>query len=267
MEILKLFNKETGRHFCNLTNKRFGRWKVIGFDRYESKTQKIYWKVICDCGKKKTVNAGALNSGTSKSCGCLNKEVTARSKLERSRQKLVGKKFGRLVVIDIYNNNQHKGFCAKCKCSCGQECNTVLRSLVHGNTKSCGCLAKEMQSKMGKIQGGKNKKPNTTLRHLFARYKRRSKKHKLLFELTIEEFKILTKKNCYYCGGEPSNFYIANHAIDGYAYNGIDRFDNSLGYTYNNCVPCCKRCNQAKNDMTISEFTNWLERIYKYFIK
>jgi 5-methylcytosine-specific restriction endonuclease McrA len=29
---------------------------------------------------------------------------------------------------------------------------------------------------------------------------------------------------------------------------GIDRVDNSIGYTPDNCVPCCTQCNRIKLD-------------------
>ena len=35
---------------------------------------------------------------------------------------------------------------------------------------------------------------------------------------------------------------------------GIDRFNNFLGYTVENCVPCCTQCNISKNDYTFDEF-------------
>lgn len=31
-----------------------------------------------------------------------------------------------------------------------------------------------------------------------------------------------------------------------YTYNGVDRLDSSMGYTPDNCVPCCWECNNMK---------------------
>jgi hypothetical protein len=39
--------------------------------------------------------------------------------------------------------------------------------------------------------------------------------------------------------------------------NGIDRVDNTKGYSVDNCVPCCRRCNVAKADMTPDQFLGW----------
>lgn len=38
----------------------------------------IYFKCVCDCGIEKTVEKNALVTGRTKSCGCLNKELTSK---------------------------------------------------------------------------------------------------------------------------------------------------------------------------------------------
>lgn len=60
----------------------------------------------------------------------------------RSRyENLVGKKFGRLLVIK-YTNKRSKniGVIWKCKCDCGNITFVIANNLKSGNTKSCGCL-------------------------------------------------------------------------------------------------------------------------------
>jgi hypothetical protein len=61
---------------------------------------------------------------------------------------LTGMKFGKLNVIKRVNKANHlktKGDYWLCKCDCGNDRNIILPtgSLVHENTKSCGCLNKE----------------------------------------------------------------------------------------------------------------------------
>ncbi len=65
----------------------------------------------------------------------------------------------------------------------------------------------------------------------------------------------------------PTNTCASRHSNGDFVYNGIDRLDNALGYTLDNCVPCCKRCNQAKNNMGLKEFRAWLVRAYKHTIE
>lgn len=62
----------------------------------------------------------------------------------------------------------------------------------------------------------------------------------------------LISSPCYYCGQILENF------------NGIDRVDSSKEYTKDNCVSCCKYCNWAKNDLSISEFKNHINKINNY---
>jgi len=78
-------------------------------------------------------------------------------------------------------------------------------------------------------------------------------------------------QNCYWCGVPPSSTH-KDHLRTGkimsglvIKYNGVDRVDNSKGYTVENSVPCCKYCNRAKNDMTVTQFMEWNKRIYNTF--
>jgi hypothetical protein len=59
----------------DLTGKRFGRLIVIK-DTGERKNNYINWMCKCDCGKISKIVTGNLASGHTRSCGCLNKEMT-----------------------------------------------------------------------------------------------------------------------------------------------------------------------------------------------
>lgn len=61
----------------DLTGQRFGRLTVIAYVGRIQKTTR--WQCKCDCGKLLTVQAGHLNNGKSKSCGCLRKETATKS--------------------------------------------------------------------------------------------------------------------------------------------------------------------------------------------
>ena len=63
---------------------------------------------------------------------------------------LTGMKFGRLVVIKRGENGNNKGTRWQCLCECGNERLVLGSLLVNGNTESCGCLNKELASKMCK---------------------------------------------------------------------------------------------------------------------
>lgn len=67
------------------TSKRFGRLKVIK-EFIKTKGGKTRWECLCDCGNKVNVATDKLNSGLTKSCGCLRKEQCL-SRNERKRTK------------------------------------------------------------------------------------------------------------------------------------------------------------------------------------
>jgi len=59
--------------------------------------------------------------------------------------------FGRLTVLGVYyrfnNHTKVNNSWAKCMCACGRIHEVSSRNLYIGNTKSCGCLKKDIQSK------------------------------------------------------------------------------------------------------------------------
>lgn len=57
---------------------------------------------------------------------------------------LTGQKFGRLIVIERASNNTEGRAMWVCKCECGKETKAVGKDLRSGNTKSCGCLNREL---------------------------------------------------------------------------------------------------------------------------
>ena len=71
------------------------------------------------------------------------------------------------------------------------------------------------------------------------------------------------EKSCYYCGKLNSSFKRDRSSKFILYYNGLDRIDSSKGYTNENTVPACKKCNIAKNDRSVNDFINHIELIYK----
>lgn len=59
---------------------------------------------------------------------------------------LTGQKFGRLTVLEFVPSDG-KSSKWKCKCECGNETVTSLAYLKSGDTKSCGCLLKDLAKK------------------------------------------------------------------------------------------------------------------------
>jgi 5-methylcytosine-specific restriction endonuclease McrA len=74
------------------------------------------------------------------------------------------------------------------------------------------------------------------------------------------------EKPCYYCGVVGSMLKDSsggqNADLPKHAVNGVDRLDPKEGYTPENCVPACDKCNRAKNDWTLEEFKKWVRQVY-----
>ena len=68
----------------------------------------------------------------------------------------------------------------------------------------------------------------------------------------IESYRFTRYKCICECGTE--KFVSYDNCVSSFTFNGIDRKNNNLGYTYDNCVTACTTCNKAKNSMTIEEF-------------
>jgi hypothetical protein len=58
------------------------------------------------------------------------------------KKSLINKKFGRWTVIGLSDIKNYMF----CKCECGTEKNVKVSALISGDSKSCGCLSKELTS-------------------------------------------------------------------------------------------------------------------------
>lgn len=169
-----------------------------------------------------------------------------------------GDKFNRLTCIGLSHIGKHNRTYFLFKCDCGNE-KIILGSLVKsGNTKSCGCLSKEV--KKSKIY------PDNigVTRQIILGYKRRAENRGFEWELTEEDVINIISKPCFYCGISASNMKITKNCKSGFAYNGIDRMDPKYGYFPGNCVPCCSQCNRAKMALKRDDFMMWIKRVYEH---
>jgi hypothetical protein len=171
---------------------------------------------------------------------------------------LIGHKFTRLLVVE--RGARHKGILHwRCKCDCGNEKEVKANRLQKGTTKSCGCLATEVRSRLGKALGHSvipnrgHVKVGTAFRAIFSNYKCAAKKRSLVWELSEDQFRALVTSPCHYTGTPPSNTSRARSG-EVFLYSGIDRIDSNKGYTIDNCVPCCGFANRAKSDMKYNDF-------------
>lgn len=57
-------------------------------------------------------------------------------------ESLVGKKYGRLTVVERHGTDKYRRAIWRCQCDCGEVCYISTSQLNSGSNKSCGCLLK-----------------------------------------------------------------------------------------------------------------------------
>ena len=171
---------------------------------------------------------------------------------------LEGSRFNRLAVLGRIGSKYNGQVLWNCLCDCGNYHEVTTHSLRQGRTKSCGCLNDEKRRQSHKatyiLPYGQS-----ALNKLITAYKRSAELRNKEYLLTEEQATKLFKDVCFYCGVEPSNLMIT--AGGDYAYTGIDRIDNDLNYTVNNCVSCCLICNRMKQKMNKDDFLIHVKKI------
>lgn len=180
----------------------------------------------------------------------------------------VGDDSGSLSVLRFDYSGKNKVLIALCKC--GKE-RSFWKQSAFGRQKSCGCgidcngiTAKQRRSWNLRLQG----------------YKNGAKKRNYCWELSTLDFIKIASQDCYFCG-EPAKEWECfsnapsirkdspNSDKDLYVIKitGIDRLNNKIGYTLENCVPCCVYCNRAKSDLSLDDFIARTERLHAWLLQ
>ncbi len=85
------------------------------------------------------------------------------------RYDLKNQTFGRLTVIEATDKRADRKIVWKCQCSCGNIAYVHSVNLIHGITKSCGCLARELSSERFKKFMKENSKIKDITGQVFGR--------------------------------------------------------------------------------------------------
>lgn len=150
---------------------------------------------------------------------------------------LSGQRFGRLIAIkrveDMVNKNGKHETMWLCRCDCGNEIVTRARQLRCGNKKSCGCLQREFKIKHGCMIDSKQLR----LYQIWINIKARC------YNPNNKCYKNYGARGITVCEEWVNNFgafsaWSYENGYDDKAIRGkctIDRIDNSIGYSPNNC--------------------------------
>lgn len=164
---------------------------------------------------------------------------------------MVGRQFGRLIVVEQEPNNRFGAVVWKCKCACGRWAYPTAGNLRSEHTQSCGCLVNDRA------------RAATRLRPYESRYNALVGRCRGIRRIVMSyrDFVSFTKvKQCYYCGDAVQwNEYLGG----GKAGCNLDRVDSRLGYIKRNCVVSCGVCNHMKWTLTQGEFFTRVAKIYR----
>lgn len=172
---------------------------------------------------------------------------------------------GFTILSRVWDESQRRSVWAVVCRSCDNK--KILEKSKISRSKNCGCKKGRATKKALKQPPG-----SKGMVKLYKTYQYGAKSRGLEFNLSLEFFAQITKKNCAYCGVSPKQKSPKTSASQRedtkqhqvYIYNGIDRVDNSKGYTEDNCAPCCKFCNYTKKTHTKEEFMDWILRVVEF---
>lgn len=128
----------------DLTGQKFDKLTVI--EKAPSRSRHVYWKCKCDCGNECEVSGEYLKRlNLPRDCGCSKaKNIKLKRKTERQNH-LVGKKFGKLIVVASTEKRKNGSIVWDCLCECGNHKMVPTHLLTSNHTQSCGCLIREVQ--------------------------------------------------------------------------------------------------------------------------
>lgn len=153
----------------DLTGKKFGRLTVLYRDPNKDKSRQARWICKCECGNIKSYLSSALRNGGTVSCGCYGQEKRTeairksekvlnqcKNMTNQNKQYLVGKRFGKLIVLEETDLRKGTNIIWKCQCDCGNIHYTTTNSLNKGDTKSCGCIKSYGELIIGQLLNNNN---------------------------------------------------------------------------------------------------------------
>lgn len=155
----------------------------------------------------------------------------------------------------------------ECKCDCGEVFYAREKTLY----KRVGCKKCTTHKRQIEVSLKKYGMLHRSIKkRIFKEYKQGAEKRNLEFKLSLDDFIKLSEGNCHYCGVEPtlheSDKKHMHKFAEPWRRNGVDRVDTTKGYTLDNCVPCCSKCNYAKHDLKLDEFKEWIKRCYEHLL-
>lgn len=178
------------------------------------------------------------------------------SNAERYANKVLNKRYGRLIVKEFAGIDKFGKTLVRCLCDCGKITIINKSSLSRSLTRSCGCYKAE----------------KVRVKHvgdLSPAYFRRCKKSALerhhTFSINMKDVWSIYLKQNGKCAisGVPVKF-VADNNNAGFQTASIDRIDSKKGYVKGNIQIVHKTINVIKWTLTMEEFEYWITMVYKH---
>lgn len=210
------------------------------------------WEAICECGGLCTRNPWNVR-GKNSNCGCAyDKDYT-------------GIKCSMLTFLKKSDKKVNNHILWELLCECGKTHYARADDVLRHRITNCGCNTTSHLSAAGMKSRKLDPKVSSARAIWRGNYK----------DCDFDTFYYLSQQPCDYCGSLPhrvaniakyssrKDLYSDTQLHQGnFAYNGLDRIDNTKGHYKDNVVPCCWDCNRAKGNRTRAEFLAHNARIY-----
>jgi len=127
-----------------------------------------------------------------------------------------------------------------------------------GRRSHCKLCIRDYNKTKAKSRGNWWKKSNETLLGKFQYFRQSSRRRKLKWNLSFEDFSKIPQV-CYYTGLPLTLKRNNDHTLS------LDRINSRVGYTKNNVVFCCSAVNYMKSDLTLKDFISFCRKVSKKF--
>ena len=122
------------------------------------------------------------------------------------------------------------------------------RSRLDSPFCACGCGARVTKDAKNFIKGHQSRL--LPFESLYNQFKDTAYRHTHIIYFSFKEFLEFTKiLKCHYCDAQIIWRPFKSDVPGQHSTYNLDRKNNSIGYTWDNCVVCCPRCNRAKGHL------------------
>lgn len=225
-----------------LIGKQINSWTVVEYLGKSLPKNIDVFKCTCECGNQRTVSKYDLAENRLTICQTCYKEF----KKSKSIEKKVGMRHGTFIVTNFHSSDGIATFW-EAVCDCG------VKDIYNNNY---------LLSKRDDSVCPHNIPVNSPEDILYNTYKSGALRRNFEFLISKEYFTSIISQKCHYCNSAPRTKLKSGGKI--LIYNGVDRKDNTHGYTEANCLPCCRFCNGAKWTKSYEDFIIWLDKMAKF---